>query len=297
MSTRKTKEPNHPLRIAIKLRRRETRKPEELPGLEKYLREAGVDDKLRLSPLIESLESKQIAELVDRAVRNDPEYKPADFSAWLQIVCPSGVNADELVKAVRALEEVETAYVMRPGPPPVNPADDPRNANQGYLDAAPNGIDARYAWTIAGGDGTGIGFVDMEQGSNLNHEDLAAAGITIISGINNAYFYHGTAVLGEVLMVDNTVGGVGIAPSASGRVVSQQRTAASYKTADAILNAVANMSKSKAECRLLVEISDKERRAPYDFAIHQLYKQREVGRVTWRFEAREKYGQPANDQY
>jgi len=201
-----------------------------------------VDDKLRLLPLIESLDPKQIAELVDRAVRNDPEYKAADFSAWLQIICPSGVNADELAKAVRALDDVETAYVMRPGPPPVTPADDPRNANQGYQDAAPNGIDARYAWTIAGGDGAGIGFVDMEQGWNLNHEDLAAAGITIISGLNNAYFYHGTSVLGEVLMVDNTVGGVGIAPSASGRVVSQQRTAASYNTADAILDAVANMA-------------------------------------------------------
>jgi hypothetical protein len=131
---------------------------------------------------------------------------------------------------------------MRPGPPPVNPADDPRNANQGYLDEAPNGIDARFAWGIAGGDGTGIGFVDMEQGWNLNHEDLSAAGITIISGINNAYFYHGTSVLGEVLMFDNTLGGVGIAPSASGRVISQQRTAASYNTVDAILDAVAHMA-------------------------------------------------------
>src|SRR5262249_46361847 len=117
-----------------------------------------------------------------------------------------------------------------------------RNANQGYLDAAPNGIDARFASGIAGGDGAGIGFVDMEQGWNLNHEDLSAAGITIISGINNAFFFHGTSVLGEVLMVDNTLGGVGIAPSASGRVISQQRTAASYNTADAILDAVAHMA-------------------------------------------------------
>ena len=30
-------------------------------------------------------------------------------------------------------------------PPPVNPADDPRSANQGYLDAAPSGIDAMRA--------------------------------------------------------------------------------------------------------------------------------------------------------
>jgi serine protease len=242
MNAARTKESNQPLRIAVKLRRDVTKAPQQLAGLEEFLKEAGVRDTLRLLPLIESLEPKQITELVDRAVRNDPKYEPADFSSWLQIVCPAGVNPDELAKVVRTLGDVETAYVMRPGPPPVNPADDPRSVNQGYLDAAPNGIDARFAWGIAGGDGAGVGFVDMEQGWNLNHEDLSAAGITIISGINHGFFFHGTSVLGEVLMVDNTLGGVGIAPSASGRVISQWRTAASYNTADAILDAVAHMA-------------------------------------------------------
>src|SRR5262245_41136972 len=152
MRTAQSEESNYPLRIAVKLRRWVTKPPQELAGLEKFLEEAGVRDSLRLLPLIESLEPQQIAELIDRAVRNDPKYEPADFSSWLQIVCPSGVNPDELAKAVRALDEVETAYVMRPGPPPVNPADDPRSANQGYLDAAPNGIDARFAWSVAGGN-------------------------------------------------------------------------------------------------------------------------------------------------
>ena len=48
-------------------------------------------------------------------------------------------------------------------------------------------------------------------------------------------------MLGEVLMVDNTLGGVGIAPSATGRVVSQHRPGGSYNTPDAILDAAANM--------------------------------------------------------
>ena len=104
-----------------------------------------------------------------------------------------------------------------------------------------NGIDARYAWGFAGGDGAGIGFVDMEQGWNLNHEDLAGAGITIISGLNHSYPWHGTSVLGEVLMVDNTIGGVGIAPSSTGRVVSQWRPGGGYNTPDAILDAVSHM--------------------------------------------------------
>src|SRR4029079_17396838 len=90
-------------------------------------------------------------------------------------------------------------------------------------------------------DGSGVGFVDMERGWTLNHEDLVAAGITIISGINNDYTGHGTSVLGAVVIADNAIGGVGIAPFASARVVSQWRDASTYNTAEAILSAAAVM--------------------------------------------------------
>jgi len=43
-------------------------------------------------------------------------------------------------------------------------------------------------------------------------------------------------------MVDNTIGGVGIVPAAKARVVSQHRADGSYNTADAILDAAANMN-------------------------------------------------------
>lgn len=223
-----------PLQIAVKLN----------PRAPKGLRElATPGGPIRLAPLIESLEPRQLDALAERARRNDPQFLPPDFSSWYQTRVPAGTAPEERVKVLRALELVETAYVMRPGPPPaVNPADDSRSVNQGYLGPAPNGIDARYAWGFAGGDGAGVGFVDMEQGWNLNHEDLAAAGIALMSGINNTYPWHGTSVLGEIAMVDNALGGVGIAPAATGRVVSQWRTAASYNTADAILSAVASMA-------------------------------------------------------
>ena len=57
-------------------------------------------------------------------------------------------------------------------PPAVNPADDPRSVNQGYLDPAPDGIDAEYAWGFPGGAGAGQALVDLEVGWNFNHEDL-----------------------------------------------------------------------------------------------------------------------------
>ena len=233
--------PSYPLRIAIKLKSRDGKPLQELDGWQASLRGTAKPlAPLRLLPLFESLDSNRLSELVDRARRNDPSYKPPDFATWFQVETPAGVNADELLKPLRKLDSVETAYVMRPGPPPVN-LDDPGVPLQRYLEAAPDAIDARYAWGFRGGDGAGIGFVDLEQGWNLNHRDLEGAAITIISGVNKEFQSHGTSVLGVVLMVDNEIGGIGIAPSATGRVISQWRSRSSYNTADAILDAADKM--------------------------------------------------------
>jgi hypothetical protein len=68
-----------------------------------------------------------------------------------------------------------------------------------------------------------------------------AAGITLLpGGDNEIYFSHGTAVLGQMFMTDNTVGGVGIVPAAKGYAVSQHRTVGGYNTAEAILDAADN---------------------------------------------------------
>lgn len=167
---------------------------------------------------------------------------PAPFDRYLSARFPDRAEAEKSAARLRGLANVTSAYVEGgPTPPPeVNASDDPRAALQGYLDAAPDGIDARWAWDEC--DGSGIRFVDVEQGWTLDHEDLAAAGITLISGVNNAYPGHGTAVLGEIAAVDNMRGCVGIAPGVDARVVSQWRTASSYGTAEAILSAADALS-------------------------------------------------------
>ena len=63
------------------------------------------------------------------------------------------------------LPEVELAYrEMAVSDPTVNPTDDTFNGTQNYLDAAPTGIDARWAWTQPNGEGAGVGVIDLEQG-------------------------------------------------------------------------------------------------------------------------------------
>jgi subtilisin family serine protease len=148
----------------------------------------------------------------------------------------------DVARTLLEAPEVEIAYPEAgPTPPPVNAADDPLSADQGYLDAAPGGIDAQWVWDNGLSDGSLVGVIDIEQGWTLNHEDLIAAGVGLVSGTNTAYHGHGTAVLGEMIGVDNSIGVIGIAPQARGRVVSQFRPNGSYSTADAIRSAVAIM--------------------------------------------------------
>jgi subtilisin family serine protease len=85
---------------------------------------------------------------------------------------------------------------------------------QGYLAAAPQGIDAPAAWR-RGVRGRGVWFADIEGNWNAAHEDLPGDRITHAAGSlipDQHWRAHGTAVLGEVVGRDNGKGVVGIAP-------------------------------------------------------------------------------------
>ena len=190
-------------------------------GVEKYLQEYKIGPWKRLEEefpgitlrrLFTSLEPNKIREILDRAVELDRTYSPPNFFTYFSIDAPPETNLDALAKALNSWSAIETAYVDRPGPDPaVNPNDDPRWPNQGYLDMAPDGIDAEYAWLFTGGDGAGQRVIDMERGWTLIHEDLTAHGASLLHGtLLNSSRGHGTSVLGEICAVDNTLGCVGI---------------------------------------------------------------------------------------
>jgi serine protease len=160
-------------------------------------------------------------------------------------------EAEELIKRLMSLPEVDLAYLEGLATDPtVNAADDPYSDDQGYLDAAPTGIDARWAWTQPNGVGAGVAIVDLEQGWFPNHEDLVDKTPTIVfgdnlDGVGTYKGNHGTAVLGEMVGVDNTVGVVGIAPA-----VTSVRMASHYNAglgtnghvADAIVGVIPLMA-------------------------------------------------------
>ena len=105
-------------------------------------------------------------------------------------------------------------------------------ARQGYLDAAPGGIEARYAWTLPGGRGAGGRVIDLEWGWRFSHEDLIQNQGGIVGGTGSTDTDHGTAVLGEISGDLNALGITGIAPEAHiSAVAFSMATAAAIRLA------------------------------------------------------------------
>lgn len=157
----------------------------------------------------------RIRELVESALRRDSTYRPTDFLSYFILDYPAETSVDRLLASIRAWKSVQDAYFDSPAAEPaVNANNDSRWPYQGYLDEAPSGISAEFAWGYTGGDGAGQDFIDLERGWTLTHEDLSAHGAVVLHGnVFDDARPHGTSVLGAVCAIDNAVGGVGIAPN------------------------------------------------------------------------------------
>ncbi|MEO7091836.1 MAG: S8 family peptidase, partial [Polyangiales bacterium] len=143
---------------------------------------------------------------------------------WIVVTASTAGTPEDLVARVAGDPAVEQAFLA---PEITLPTSDAPFADdscpvttpsfeeyQGYLGPAPFGIDAPAAWKL-GHRGAGVWFADIEGGWNAKHEDLPGDRIRHVAGrpINDpSWRAHGTAVLGEVVGVDNGKGVVGIAP-------------------------------------------------------------------------------------
>lgn len=158
----------------------------------------------------------------------------ADLNLYMEVPLAAGSTVSDvkdLVAALDALPSVETAYaepLAEPATVPwtetlssilgaadIAPLTAQFQGEQGYLQAAPLGVDALYAWTVRGGNGTGVKIIDVEGGWRTTHEDFPAffhAGGTQFADIG--WRNHGTAVVGEMVGVQNGYGVTGIAHGA-----------------------------------------------------------------------------------
>ena len=179
-----------------------------------------------LRPLFGATEERVIATtrtLAPAAARH------AETMATYYAVEAPATELPQLQQALRAEPLVAGAYI-KPGAEPAAFVNDAAplaaeaptltpdfSARQIYLDDAPAGIDARWAWTQPGGRGQGVRIIDIEGAWRLTHEDLGGNQGGIVGGAMSAdigWRNHGTAVFGEFSGDDNGVGIVGIAPDA-----------------------------------------------------------------------------------
>jgi hypothetical protein len=157
-----------------------------------------------------------------------------DLSLFYRVEAPDE-RLDDLAERMREEEVIQAAYVKPPAAPPQEAINEmtPRNeepaatpdfiAHQGYLDAAPAGVDARFAWTRPGGRGAGVRIIDIEGAWRFTHEDLTQGQGGVIGGTETTdigWRNHGTAVVGEFGGDRNVVGIEGISPDANVRAVS-----------------------------------------------------------------------------
>ena len=147
----------------VQVPREDTARALERQGVGPWNALAARFEGITLEPLL-SIEPEQFSALAERAHALDPSFRAANLGAYFAVNLPLGTDPEELVRALLQWDSIAIAYVEPPPvePPLVSPLDDPRFANQGYLDPAPDGIDAEYAWTFAGGDGARQSLVDME---------------------------------------------------------------------------------------------------------------------------------------
>lgn len=183
-----------------------------------------------------------------------------DLNLWVEMTLQSGTDAASFLAEMTRVATVEIAApAPLPQPPPWIPPDFTRK--QGYLDPALGGVEARFSWTIPGGNGSGVTIYDVEYNWLQTHDDLSkACGVAVLvdsgdsnsppgfeelgcpapcDGINRE---HGTAVLGEMIADRDTRGVTGISWGAKIGLAPANTLNRGYNPANAILLAVANGS-------------------------------------------------------
>ncbi len=224
---------------------------------------SGIQTVLRAHPVasIQPLFTQDEAQIQsDRlAIQSASGEQVPDLNLWFRLTVAPGADMGALIDSLNALPQVELAY---PAPLPVGfpavstrparqPSKDPSAApllspsfvaDQGYLLAAPSGIDAQYARTRPGGSGGNVIIADVEYSIHQTHEDLKS--VPIIGGQQFLGFGddHGTAVMGELMGKNNAYGVTGIAYDATVKLspACMDTACSTYDPANAINTARLN---------------------------------------------------------
>lgn len=177
--------------------------------------------------------------------------QPPDLSVFYGVDAPDE-RLEEIAERLRGHDTVEAAFIkpapepaqalndMAPSPEPAPPVTQNFTSRQGYLSAAPGGVDARFAWTLGGGLGAGVRIIDIEGAWRFSHEDLLQNQGGVVDGVQRTeavWRNHGTAVVGVFSGDRNPFGVTGICPEANVRAISAFDSQRKSRSAKAIRQA------------------------------------------------------------
>jgi subtilisin family serine protease len=170
-------------------------------------------------------------------IARGPSYDPTrDKAAYFAVTAPEEALS-ELRSSLSHLHGVAGVYLL----PPTSPAgyyvpSDDFTTMQGYLEPAPQGLDAEHAWGYEGGRGDGVRVADIEGACCFEHETYAGNRPQLGFGTpsdDRMARAHGSAVLAIVGAPHDGVGVSGIAPNAELRLVAHEDvTARAIEAAD-----------------------------------------------------------------
>lgn len=111
-------------------------------------------------------------------IHNPVQYYEKELQKYRTIKLDENLSKDEILQVINNIKQLENIDIVYAEPrATVAYIESPNSSNttvpavsqlgdfisyQGYLNPAPQGIDAKYAWTITGGDGEGVKVIDVE---------------------------------------------------------------------------------------------------------------------------------------
>jgi serine protease len=169
-----------------------------------------------------------------------------ELNLYFRLTVPEGEDPDAMVEELRGWPDVEAVYripiATLPVPPDYSVSNNATGNWQQYLDAAPHGIDARYAWA-QGHSAAGLSICDIEYDWDALHEDLPE--ITMIAGTELYTGYgedHGTEVNGILHGRDNGLGVKGIAYGCTAYFAGAHNAVNSFNLANSVVLSAAALS-------------------------------------------------------
>lgn len=171
--------------------------------------------RMRPTQLIRGARRKRVREREDKSLKTDFPYVNSLLMYW-RLDVRAYPNPEELREQLADMDEVEIAYHATQ----VTNASPDFCVNlvpkQGYLDAAPKGIDAYWAWARYRGKGQRVKIIDLESGWIHGHVDLpnfnVHFGENSVNYGHTEYADHGAQVLGVIGGLEDGCGITGIAP-------------------------------------------------------------------------------------